>query len=207
MDNLRFYNAGREVPAEAQKQFSNGKFSGTDINPMWRIKKLTELFGPAGIGWYVDNVVERCEEHAGVTMAIVNLELHIKVDGEWSQPIYGTGGNILVSAKGNTSDEGYKMAFTDALSIACKSLGIGADIWFANDVTKYTAPPPVTVMSNAKEVEKFVCSSCGNVITPWISAGKTKMSVREIAQNSEKEYGQRLCLECIRKRYPDGKMA
>ena len=64
-------------------------------------------------------------------------------------------------------------------------------------------------MSKAKVVdeEKFICSSCKNVITPWISAGKTKMSVREIAQNSEKEYGQRLCLDCIRKRYPDGKMA
>ncbi len=205
MDNLMYYNAGREVPVEAQKQFSNGKFSGTDINPMWRIKKLTEMFGPCGVGWYVDNVTERCEEHNGVTMAIVNLELHIKVDGEWSQPIYGTGGNILVSAKGNTSDEGYKMAFTDALSIACKSLGIGADIWFANDVTKYTAKAEPPVMSKGKtfeEPEKFTCNKCGNTITPWIVSGKTKMSVREIAQNSEKEYGQRLCLDCITKYYP-----
>ena len=49
MDNLAFYNAGRSVPPEAQKSFNNGKFSGTDINPMWRIKKLTELFGhPSG---------------------------------------------------------------------------------------------------------------------------------------------------------------
>ena len=32
------------------------------------------------------------------------------------------------------------MAYTDALSIACKSLGIGHDIWFSNDRTKYTMP-------------------------------------------------------------------
>ena len=39
MDNMRFYEASRKVPKEAQKQFNNGSFSGTDINPMWRIKK------------------------------------------------------------------------------------------------------------------------------------------------------------------------
>ena len=207
MGNLDIYNAGREVPAEAQKQFNNGKFSGTDINPMWRIKKLTELFGPAGVGWYVDNVVERAEEHNGVTMAIVTLELYIKVDGEWSKPIYGTGGNILVNAKGGTSDEGYKMAYTDALSIACKSLGIGADIWFAQDKTKYTAKvePPPGAPEFKPEPDKFVCANCKQVIQPWIGKdGATRMSVREIAQNTEKEYGQRLCLSCIKKLYPDG---
>lgn len=138
MDNLRIYNEGREVPKEAQKQFSNGRFSGTDINPMWRIKKLTELFGPAGIGWYVDDVVERCEQHGDTVISVVTLNLYIKVDGEWSKPIYGTGGNTLLR-KGAASDEGYKMAYTDALSVACKALGIGADIWFESDKTKYTA--------------------------------------------------------------------
>ena len=29
------------------------------------------------------------------------------------------------------------MAYTDALSIAAKALGVGADIWFANDRSKY----------------------------------------------------------------------
>ena len=35
MDNMTIYNQSREVPQEAQKQFNNGSFSGTDINPMW----------------------------------------------------------------------------------------------------------------------------------------------------------------------------
>ena len=140
MNNLEIYEKGRMVPPEAQKQFSNGKFSGTDINPMWRIKKLTELFGPAGIGWYTETISERSEQHGNVTMAIVDLNLYVKYEGEWSKPIFGTGGNILVNAKGGTSDEGYKMAYTDALGIACKALGIGADIWFGQDKTKYTNP-------------------------------------------------------------------
>lgn len=139
MNNLDIYEAGRAVPNEAQKAFNNGRFSGTDINPMWRIKKLTELFGACGIGWYYDVISERAEVHGDVTIAVVDLNLYINMDGEWSKPIYGTGGNTIVTAKGAVSDEGYKMALTDALSVACKALGIGADVYFAKDKTKYTA--------------------------------------------------------------------
>ena len=146
MNNLDIYEAGRAVPPEAQKSFNNGRFSGTDINPMWRIKKLTELFGACGVGWYYDIISERAEEHGGMTIAVVDLNLYIKVNGEWSKPIYGTGGNTIVTAKGAVSDEGYKMALTDALSVACKALGIGADVYFAKDKTKYTA---ATVAKNA----------------------------------------------------------
>ena len=141
-DNMRYYEAGRSVPKNAQREFDNGTFSGTDINPMWRIKKLTEMFGPAGIGWYVEVFSERAETYGDTVMAIIDLNLFVKDNGEWSKPIFGTGGNLLVRQTRNgakASDEGYKMAFTDALSIACKSLGIGAAIWYANDVTKYTA--------------------------------------------------------------------
>ena len=37
-----------------------------------------------------------------------------------------------------TSDECFKMATTDAISVACKQLGIGADIYWGADSTKYT---------------------------------------------------------------------
>lgn len=140
-ENMRYYEEARHVPQEAQKSFNNGSFSGTDINPMWRIKKMTEMFGPCGIGWYYEIISERAEEHHDMTMAIVDINLYIKVDGEWSKPIFGTGGNTLVKPTKSgqrASDEGYKMALTDALSVACKALGVGADIYFGADKTKYT---------------------------------------------------------------------
>ena len=50
--NLDIYNDVRAVPEEAKKEIRGGRLNGkTDINPMWRIKKLTEQFGPCGIGW------------------------------------------------------------------------------------------------------------------------------------------------------------
>lgn len=181
MDNLQIYNSARAVPQEAQREFNNGRFKGTDINPMWRIKKLTELFGAAGIGWYTDEVEERFEEYGDTVIAIVTLKLYVKVDGEWSKPIYGTGGNQVVS-KGRVSDEGYKMAYTDALSVACKALGIGADIYFANDVTKYTQKPAAApriastaaVEESSTQPNNPVGRAANAANVPMISAGQMK---------------------------------
>lgn len=185
MNNLDIYETGRAVPPEAQKSFNNGRFSGTDINPMWRIKKLTEMFGACGVGWYYDIVSERAEEHGGMTIAVVDLNLYIKVDGEWSKPIYGTGGNTIVTAKGAVSDEGYKMALTDALSVACKALGIGADVYFSKDKTKYTAstvaksattqtPPPLPKAEPPKDADPAALRNRLNKITYALAQGKAE---------------------------------
>ena len=144
MEKLETYEKLRAVPKEAQKQFNNGKFSGTDINPMWRIKKMTEVFGMCGIGWYVEVVNrEMIKADNGEQSAFVSVNLYIKDEksGEWSKPIYGEGGNSYEKVTRNgisVSDEAFKMAYTDAISNATKMLGLGADIWFANDKTKYT---------------------------------------------------------------------
>ena len=150
--NLETYEKLRNVPKEAQKQFSNGKFSGTDINPMWRIKKMTEVFGMCGIGWYVEVVNrEMIKADNGEQSAFISVKLYIKDEksGEWSKPIYGEGGNSYEKVTRNgisVSDEAFKMAYTDAISNAAKMLGLGADIWFENDKTKYTEERNVTTM-------------------------------------------------------------
>lgn len=141
MENLSIYNAVREVPKTAQKPISAGRLKGkTDINPMWRIKALTEQFGACGIGWYYNVTRQWTEVCNDEVCAFVNIELYVKVDGEWSKPIFGTGGNKLIEkeSKGlHVSDECFKMATTDALSVACKQLGVGADIYWQEDKTKY----------------------------------------------------------------------
>ena len=142
MEKMDIYNRVRSVPDEAKKAISAGRLKGmTDINPMWRIKKLTEEFGPCGIGWWT-KVTDRWTETVGdETCAFVDLELYVKVDNEWSKPITGSGGSKLATKERSgiyVSDECYKMAETDALSVACKKLGIGADVYFSADRTKYS---------------------------------------------------------------------
>ena len=141
--NLELYNKVRQVPERAQKPIRGGRLKGmTDINPMWRIKTLTDLFGPCGIGWYytIDgHWIETSMCNDEITANVI-ISMYIKVDGEWSKPIQGIGGSKHVAKENGgpyVNDECFKMALTDAISVACKSLGVGADIYWDKDNTKY----------------------------------------------------------------------
>lgn len=147
MDNLSIFNQVKNVPPEAQRVITGGRLTGfTEINPMWRIEKLTEIFGPAGFGWYYEITEKRIEEGAeGEKTVFVDINLYVKQGNEWSKPIQGTGGSMLVAKeKGGmyTSDECFKMALTDAISVACKALGFGADIYAKKDRSKYNGWQP-----------------------------------------------------------------
>lgn len=127
----------QKVPKTAQKQIQAGRMKGmTDINPMWRIQKLTEMFGPAGIGWYVEIVKQEVVDGAaGDKMAFMDIHLYVREngEGEWSKPIYGTGGSSLIAKEASglrSDDDAWKKTYTDALSVACKALGIGADVYW-----------------------------------------------------------------------------
>lgn len=158
MDNMRFYNAARAVPDTAQKTIKGGRLNGfTDINPQWRIERLTELFGMCGVGWKYEITQQWLEPGTdGVISAFCNINLYVKSDGEWSDPIPGTGGSAYVSKERNglyTSDEAYKMALTDALSVACKALGFGADIYWAAGRSIYSENPEQPPTDRAKPLQ------------------------------------------------------
>lgn len=136
--NLNLYNDVRSVPDEAKKPITAGRIKGfIDINPMWRIKTLTNQFGPCGSGWYyeiTDKWIDDGPENQKT--ANIQINLYVKQDSEWSKAIPGLGGSQFITKEKNglyMSKEAYKMALTDSLSVACKALGIGADVYFSND--------------------------------------------------------------------------
>lgn len=142
MDNLEWYEGWRAVPATACRAIQAGNLRGkTDINPLWRIKVLTERFGPCGVGWYTETVEHWVEEAGGETCAWVRLRLYVRdpSGGEWSRPIEGVGGSKQTGrGRGDgINEEAFKMAETDALSVAAKKLGVGADVYWSADATKY----------------------------------------------------------------------
>lgn len=134
MDNLDYYNKLKDVPQQALRQIQSGRLRGKhDINPMWRIKAMTEQFGVCGIGWKYVITKQWTETFGSEVKAYCNIDLFIKVNGEWSDAIQGTGGSseVTMESKGAyVSDECYKMALTDALSVAMKALGVAADVYF-----------------------------------------------------------------------------
>ena len=123
-DNMSIYEAHRQPPEEALKPITAGRLKGfSDINPMWRIKALTEEFGPCGIGWYYTVDKQWLEPCGNEAVAFVNISLYVKKDGEWSMPIFGNGGSKIIAQERNgsfVSDEAFKMAVTDAIGVAAK---------------------------------------------------------------------------------------
>lgn len=159
--NLEIYNKVRSVPPDATKPIQAGRLKGmTDINPMWRIKTLTEMFGICGFGWRTE-IVEQwlADGSEGETVANVKINLFVKhpETGEWSGAIVGIGGAKFTTneTKGvYTDDEAYKKAYTDAISIACKALGVGADVYYSKDSSKYDELPFPEVKNKKAETVK-----------------------------------------------------
>ena len=157
-NNLDLWNKVNKPPPSALKTIGAGRLKGmSDINPQWRLQIMTENFGQIGVGWYYEIVEMWTEDGAGgELMAFVQINLFTNNGGVWSKPIAGVGGSALVakeSAGLRANDEGYKMATTDALSVAMKQLGVASAIYEGRwDGSKYKdepKPAPVSTFRNA----------------------------------------------------------
>lgn len=200
MEKLDLYNRIKDVPLEAQKSIAGGRLSGmTDINPMWRIKKLTEIFGACGVGWKTQNVtfdyypIEIPPKTPEGTsnkeiICFCRLELLYKTEsGEWSEPLQGFGGSMLAAMEKSglhTNDECQKMAYTDAIGVAGKALGLGGAVYWQNDRTKYRA-------------ETYKCDCCKKKIVATERRDHTVWEAADIAIYALKRFGRILCPACI----------
>lgn len=161
-ERLQIWERHRTPPPYALKEIQGGPLKGfTDVNPQWRRLALTELFGPVGMGWKTEITQEwtfppgyadagrwgdgKSESPPHEVACFVKMRLYYRLpDGQWSEPIEGQGGSKLVTVHGEgqnrytkLSDEGWKMATTDAFSVCCAQLGIAADVYMGRMDTKY----------------------------------------------------------------------
>lgn len=189
-NNLKLYEQFRSVPDNAKKEIKGGRLSGkTDINPMWRIKVLTEAFGACGFGWWYDIIDKRLERtELGEVAAFVDIALYYVVDGQTSKPVYGTGGSAFIAKESKglyVSDECFKMALTDAISVACKALGIGADVYWDKDKTKYSGnqeEPENEEQPSAEYAKAEADKLRGIIISLAKSAGRDEAKARMFAE-------------------------
>lgn len=201
-NNIQIYEKYRQVPENAKKTIAGGRLKNmTDINPMWRIKALTEQFGVCGIGWRYEITKQWTEQTTPEEIAaFTNINLFIKHNGEWSEAIPGNGGSsFLTKEKGGlyTNDECYKMALTDALSVACKALGIGADVYWEKDNTKYNDTKKNQQKNNPVST-KIICSGCPKEILDIKKKDGTTIPAQEIQKIGIDTYGRALCVECMK---------
>lgn len=204
MSNLELYDKVRKVPQEAQKPIVGGRLKGkTDINPMWRIKALTEQFGPCGVGWKPVIKEKRTEQGAnGEIAAFVDIDLFVKYPDGWSDAIPGTGGSMFVEKESSglhVNDECFKMAYTDAISVACKALGFGADVYWEKDSTKYDRPNEPKKEAKKPDTEpQYKCEKCGKPFKESTYRGKT-YTPKDLYEIAIKKCGKALCTVCREK--------
>lgn len=142
MSNAAIWDAlGKTDPAHT-KQFSRpGGFKGTSLKPQWAYKKLTEQFGPVGIGWGMNRPqFDLVHQPEGEVIVYCTAECW---HTDRSNLFYGVGGDKVVASTKHglrADDEAFKKAHTDAVMNAFKLAGVGADIHLGQfDDDKYVA--------------------------------------------------------------------
>jgi hypothetical protein len=129
-DNLAIWTALSKTDPAHTKGFSRaGGFKGTAIKPIWIIRRLTEQFGPVGVGWGMER------PHFEVVPGDGEILVYCTVECWHTGPentFVGVGGDKVVARRKDGQsfhdDEAFKKAFTDAVGNAFKFLGVGADV-------------------------------------------------------------------------------
>lgn len=156
-EKLLIWNAVEKTDKAFTKKFNRAGFKGDAINPCYVAKRLTEMFGPCGIGWRL--VLEDEKYVLGKTLSngdrsinhVVRCHLEYRIDvgaAEWyaTGPQYGQTFFVgeHTSAGVFCDEEAPKKSITDCLGKCAVLLGFGADIhlglWDAN---KYVNQPSV----------------------------------------------------------------
>lgn len=138
MNKLEMWERLEPTNPKYTKPFTRGGgFRGTAINSTYVVRRLTDEFGPCGMGWRL--VIESDRTEPGHTLrngdrAIVHVvrgHLEYKIDGQWHATGPQFGQTMLVDENKNgtfTDEEAPKKSITDCLSKCAVLLGITADI-------------------------------------------------------------------------------
>lgn len=139
--NLAIWNALKRTDPKATKSFKRaGGFSGTQIDPVWRMQRMTEVFGPVGQGWGWEQVAWTVVERMVFTCVRVWYRDPEGGETRWTGEQWG-GTELVRRNRDGTErpdDEAFKMSMTDAVGKCLLQLGLAADVYLGEfDASKY----------------------------------------------------------------------
>ena len=108
-----------------------GGFKGTAIRPIWNQYRLTEHFGPAGIGWGFEKPEYEVVKADDELMVFCTVKCWYMDDNGERADIYGVGGDKVLAKQQRglvSDDEAFKKALTDAIGNAFVRVGLSADV-------------------------------------------------------------------------------
>lgn len=140
-DNLALWRSVEKTHPDYVKPITGKQYQGTSPSPHWLRMRLTETFGPAGIGWGT-KVLRQDFIQSGDKMAhYLTLQLWY-VQGGVRGEVEAIGGTEIAgtrqSGKAFIDEDGPKKSMTDAFVKAAAELGFCADIFLGRwDDSKY----------------------------------------------------------------------
>lgn len=137
-DNLRHWTTLYKTDPAHTKQFtSGGGFRGTAIKPIYATQKMTEHFGPCGIGWGMAKPEFQLVNGDNRELLVYCTVCLWYMDSDTRAEVYGVGGDKVIGyvkasqnrpERWENDDEAFKKAYTDALGNAMKQIGVGGDV-------------------------------------------------------------------------------
>jgi hypothetical protein len=119
---------GKTDPKHTKSFQRSGGFKGTAIKPMFSYRRMTEEFGPCGVGWGVNEPSFQVVSAGDEILVYCTVSVwHTSRDNV----TFGVGGDKVCGKNRNgtfTDDEAFKKAFTDGVTNALKLIGVGADV-------------------------------------------------------------------------------
>lgn len=142
MTNKRYWDQLKVTNPDFTKKINKGFGEITTIDPMWQIGKMTEVFGPCGIGWGWD-----CKYIYTETNVFAEVTVWLENKSQNYGPVSSV--QSIHKSNGKLDDECTKKAMTDALTKALSHAGMSADVFLGlHDSSKYIEKVKADIKSN-----------------------------------------------------------
>jgi len=210
MNNLQIWE---KVDKTDLKYAKNTKLGGrviTAIDPQYQKLKATELLGPMGIGWGIENEEIKYIDIEETKLAHYSAELWYRFNSETAKiPIHA---NIKLSYRTRKGelfvDDNYaKKLQTDALTKGLSSLGFNADVflgkfednrYIADRTLDAQADDIITMEMIEKEIEAI---EEDQAVTVWLMDESLMLKTGYSESNFDLY---KRCLDKIKSNYPQG---
>lgn len=135
-DNLKLWDSLTMTDPKHVKPITGKQYKGDSPKPHYVIKRLTEAFGPIGIGWGYNVVDEHISSFApDEHLHICRIAFWYILDGKKSEPFEQFGQTKIfyssskADQKPNFDEDAPKKSLTDALVKCASYIGVAADIF------------------------------------------------------------------------------
>jgi hypothetical protein len=144
MDNKALWHRVCVTDPKCVKPITGKQYNGNSPKPYWIIERLTDEFGPCGIGWGFNILNERIERFSDTdTLHIAVVRLWYMLEGKRGElEQIGQTKASYTTSKGSflLDEDAPKKSVTDALIKCASYLGFAGDIFSGRwDDSKYVA--------------------------------------------------------------------